>query len=602
MFKLVSMFCPPLIAVAIHMKRADKPPTWVMLLEAYLLYSLFVHFAAFLVLAVFFAQTSEIIADNALDFTAGFALKYIAMTSVLSIGAALSYCVCREKLLRVTTERLGRRPLLWPLRLLSVLLLTVALTVRWILHSFGEVSLEQIFFQLRVPQKGVSTSFVFSACLQILLPAIGFIALLALFYWKERGRPPALVVKYRGKRVLPRLHLGAGLILAAVICAVCTVSAAANLDVSGYIRDIGAESAFIEAHYADPEAVAITFPEEKRNLIYIYMESMETTYMSVEQGGRMEASLIPNLARLAEEHVSFSGNSLLQGLSEVPYTTWTIAAMTAQSFGLPFRLPSGVVGNYEAYETFLPGAIALGDILEGEGYNQALMVGSDAEFDGRRNLYEQHGGFEIFDLYTAREDGIIPEDYYVWWGFEDLYLYAYAKQELTRLAGEDAPFHFTMLTADTHHIGGYVCEKCDDLYSAQYANVISCADRQAAEFVDWIMAQDFYENTTVIIVGDHLSMDPYFFSNNGIEKSDRYIYNAFINAAANTDNVKNRVITPLDMLPTTLAAIGAEIEGGRLGLGVDLFFDTPTLAEAYGLDVLDAELRKYSSFYVNQFY
>ena len=51
------------------------------------------------------------------------------------------------------------------------------------------------------------------------------------------------------------------------------------------------------------------------------------------------------------------------------------------------------------------------------------------------------------------------------------------------------------------------------------------------------------------------------------------------------------------MYPTTLAAIGAEIEGDRLGLGVNLFSDTPTLLERYGYDKLNSELEKKSVYY-----
>ena len=37
-------------------------------------------------------------------------------------------------------------------------------------------------------------------------------------------------------------------------------------------------STFIDDNYVDPSSVNITFPEQKRNLIYIFLESMEMTY------------------------------------------------------------------------------------------------------------------------------------------------------------------------------------------------------------------------------------------------------------------------------------------------------------------------------------
>ena len=77
----------------------------------------------------------------------------------------------------------------------------------------------------------------------------------------------------------------------------------------------------------------------------------------------------------------------------------------------------------------------------------------------------------------------------------------------------------------------------------------------------------------------------------------RLAYNAFINAAAEPVQEKNRLFTTLDFFPTTLAAMGVSIEGERLALGVNLFSDAPTLCEIYGYEELFAELNKRSNFY-----
>lgn len=45
----------------------------------------------------------------------------------------------------------------------------------------------------------------------------------------------------------------------------------------------------------------ITFPEKKRNLIYIFLESMESTYASKDEGGEFEFNCIPELTQLAKE-------------------------------------------------------------------------------------------------------------------------------------------------------------------------------------------------------------------------------------------------------------------------------------------------------------
>ena len=90
-------------------------------------------------------------------------------------------------------------------------------------------------------------------------------------------------------------------------------------------------------------------------------------------------------------------------------------------------------------------------------------------------------------------------------------------------------------------------------------------------------------------------MDNDYINRSAPEGYERHIYNCFINAAKEPVHNKNRVFTDLDMFPTTLSAMGATITGDRLGLGTDLFSAEQTLAEKYGMDVLDAELQKYSS-------
>ena len=100
----------------------------------------------------------------------------------------------------------------------------------------------------------------------------------------------------------------------------------------------------------------------------------------------------------------------------------------------------------------------------------------------------------------------MPKGYWQWWGMEDKYLYEYAKKELTEISKKDEPFAFTMLTADTHHISGFVCSECSDKHATQYSNVLSCASKQVNSFVEWIKEQDFYENTTIVITGDHLTI------------------------------------------------------------------------------------------------
>ena len=368
----------------------------------------------------------------------------------------------------------------------------------------------------------------------------------------------------------------------------------ARVQVVDYLRAQGENSDFIAEHYADPASVQLTFPEEKRNLVYIFLESMEVTYADAQSGGAMEHNLIPRLTEIARANEDFSGEGeLLNGGHVLPGATWTMGAMFAHTSGLPLKV--SVEGNSMGEQTaFFPGLTTLCDVLHDAGYNQTLLIGSEATFGGRDVYFKEHGDVAIKDYLYAQENGWIDEKYFVFWGYEDEKLFAFARDEMTRLSQQAAPFHLSLLTVDTHFEDGYICARCG-AGEDQYSNVITCADCQVAELLDWMAQQPFYENTAVVLVGDHLTMDSDFCKDVPADYTRR-VYTAFVNAACEAESAQKRTYSTLDMFPTTLAAMGVKIAGDRLGLGANLFSGEKTLLEMYDRAVLQKELQKNSLF------
>ena len=157
--------------------------------------------------------------------------------------------------------------------------------------------------------------------------------------------------------------------------------------------------------------------------------------------------------------------------------------------------------------------------------------------------------------------------------------FVYLKEKLLELAQQDNPFNLTMLTVDTHFEDGYVCDICPDTFGDnQYANVMACSSRQVKEFIDWVQQQDFAADTTIVISGDHQTMDSDFCED--VDKDyERRVYTTYINAGAEKQTNEKRNYTTFDNFPTTLAAMGVEIEGDRLGLGTNLYSTQQTLTE-----------------------
>ena len=474
--------------------------------------------------------------------------------------------------------------------------------VHWYVNTYGQLGFDAVLYTLLSDMSGVQAGLVISFLKSGLLPTVLVSIILTAFLF-YRGSD-ALFVTLFGKLRLKLFPLSRVVrrFLFLLIPAFMITNAVVNVQLPEYIYYLNNLSTVYEDEYADPDEVTITFPQEKRNLIYIFLESMETTYFSTREGGALPHNLIPNLYALADNNTNFSHNDSVGGFFSAPGTEWTIGAMVGQTAGVSLKTPPGLGGNdYGKEDNFLPGLTTLTDILHRNGYYQCLMVGSDASFGGRRTYFSQHGIDRIYDYHTAIKDGIIPQDYYVWWGMEDAYLFEYAKRELTALASRPQPFNFTMLTVDTHHVDGYLCQYCGSEYAEQYDNVIRCSDRQVSEFVSWITQQDFYPNTTVVIVGDHRSMDGAYFERNAPD-FDRRIYNCILNAPIQAVQEKNRQFVTMDLFPTTLAALGCTIENDRLGLGTNLFSGKPTLAEQYGLDRLNQLLQGSSSYYFDHFY
>lgn len=456
-------------------------------------------------------------------------------------------------------------------------------SAHWYITVFGNVGFRSILFTLFSPMQGTASGIVYDWLLKGLLPSCICTALLSLFYF----------LKIKIKNLFKN-------IICIILCLSCWTYGVWVVEIPGFVSGTISNTELYDKYYASPVNTKITFPKEKRNLIYIFLESMETTYFSQDLGGGLKENVIPELYDLAQNNINFSHSNGVGGWEAVTNTTWTSAAMVAQTSGVPLSIPL----QYTIPDTdsnFLPKITTLTDILNQNGYYQTVMFGSVSSYGGRGNYFSQHGVDRIIDYSTAIEDGIIPKDYFTWWGMEDSKLIEYAKSELTKLSKQDKPFSFTMLTADTHHISGYMCNDCANEFDNQYKNVLSCSSKQVSEFVEWISKQPFYQNTTVVVIGDHLSMDAQFFRENMQEDYTRRVYNCFINSKAVAQNPKNRTFTPMDIFPTTLAALGCEIDGERLGLGTNLFSDKNTLAEEMTLQKLNKEINKSSSYYVENF-
>lgn len=461
-------------------------------------------------------------------------------------------------------------------------------------HYFTNISLENLFFAFGANLVGTSASVIKSITIYVLIFFVIFYSISAIFIFSHKYNL-MLKIDKRKYRLIPIGILAKNKIFGSLFVLMgVLLFAISYLDVFTFVDSIVNPSKIYENHYVDPQTVELSFPEKKKNVIHIMLESMENSVFSEKSGGAFRESVVPELESLALDNISFSPNeNIASGLFVPSGCNWTAAGMVCQSAGAGMRYG---ISTGENKKSFLPGAYPLGRILEKEDYNLKIIMGSDGSFNNRNVYYRTHGNYDVLDLFEAAKEGYIPKGYHNdWWGFEDAKLYEMSKSEISKLAKQNKPFAYTMLTVDTHFPEGYLDESCPNKYSNPYLSSYACASTMLSDFIDWLKAQRFYKDTVVVITGDHLTMQDTMFK--GISYNNRYIYNTIINSSIKPET-EIRQGSSFDVFPTILASMGVKINGDRLGLGTNLYSDKPTLIDELGLETFKKETRALSNYYI----
>ena len=216
------------------------------------------------------------------------------------------------------------------------------------------------------------------------------------------------------------------LTFAIIIFVIGLITLIKSVHLDEYVINKSKNTDIYEKYYVDTNRVNVTLPNKKRNLIIIYLESMEASLFSKENGGAFDKSIIPELEEIALNNTSFSNTSLLGGSYTLTSTSFTISSITASTTGTPVNIK--LFDGYTKDKPFMKNVKSLGNILNDNGYNLELIQGSDKEF-GALDLYSiDNGNYKVFDNNTAKEKGLVSEDYFEWWGIEDKKVLEFSKE------------------------------------------------------------------------------------------------------------------------------------------------------------------------------
>lgn len=475
----------------------------------------------------------------------------------------------------------------------------LAATARWLTRKFGVITLDQIIFHLNMPidaeEKLISSYFD-----NVWFAAVG-VAIIFYFLCVHRRERKWCVSQFFYRHC--RLIAGGFFVLCLCYCGIKM-----RVDkMWGQYKRFQVVSTFFEDNYIDPRKVKLSFPKRKRNLIVIFMESMDTGHLQTKYYDYFKTNLTPELQKLARENINFSNNDDIGGAYQVKGANFTQAGLTAQTCGVPLKLPIES-SHFRPDNGFLPEAKCLSDFLKEQGYEQTLVNGMPKTFGGLDKFLESHGNIKLMDTWYMQDHNMLkPEDYSEGTKIvKDSSLLEISKQEILRLASSGKPFAFTVMTIDTH-LGKQYFDKdqCKPIFDKKdrhhrYKNIMACQSKMLDDFVGWIKQQPFYNNTTVVMLADHLLMYDADFTRS---MKDKRILNIFLNSAIDPKQAKNREFLSFDIYPTILNSIGVKIEGGKLGLGTTLFETEPTLLERVGSATkIDKKLDMRSKLYEKMLY
>lgn len=346
----------------------------------------------------------------------------------------------------------------------------------WLREFFGPVKADQLIFHLQVPIEATSNSF-FPSYLAwcIMAPLAG-----AIFY--------GLFLIIGSTKLQPKCKILYSFLFPVSLLIGSLIYGELTLKVHRPLAHLLGWGSSWEAPPELEQSLAEAQPA--KNLVLIFLESMESTYSSPQVFGQ---SLLPELEAL--QGLSFANYHQADGAG------WTLAALAATLCGRPVTVFSG---DYQGH--FWPQTICLPDVLAAHGYNLRFLQGGSSRFAGTDWLLKDHhlAPARDWEYYQNRHElaGQIgaPD-----WGFKDSVLYALAKEELTELASQPRPFALIMMTIDTHGVEGFLDESCPKTFD-DFRDVVRCSSLMASDFINWIKSQSFGPETVIVVLGDHQVM------------------------------------------------------------------------------------------------
>lgn len=418
-----------------------------------------------------------------------------------------------------------------------LLALAAAAAAVWAQNTWENLEFEQIIGNLNIHPQDMDI-FAFSPELKYYIAAAAILYLFLLAVCSNRR-----------------------LLLASAVCVAVVVW---QIRIIPYYYYQNTTGTLYEKYYKAPVITAADFPVQKRNLLLLYLESVENNFADASLYGK---NLLPRLSETARNNPRFDGYNFLYG------TNYTKAALVAGHCGIPYRSPTPTM---ETVNSHLKNIRCLSDILADNGYETWFAKSADHSFAYTDIFYQLHSYRNIIDR-TVLTAGMSPTEIEKnkssYNGLSDKLLLNHISALFSTQKVRE-PFLMTVFTVDTHAPGTVLPYNCPKIFGDIRDNIL-CTDNNVAEFITEFQKTPYWQNTTVVIVGDH----PMFkaLQTQQRKKYRRGIYNVFLNLPDGLSYNPRKEFTALDLAPTYLELLGIKLPEHAFGLGRSLFSDVPSL-------------------------
>lgn len=248
---------------------------------------------------------------------------------------------------------------------------------------------------------------------------------------------------------------------------------------------------YINEHKISPNS-EMTGVAEGKNVIILSLESTQTFVVDNKLHGQ---ELTPYFNDLKEEGAYFTNfyHQVKQGrTSDSEFMLDN--SLYGLNRGAAFFTHSG--NEYQATP----------EVIGDKGYTSINMHANDKTFWNRNVMYDSFG----YDEYYSKEDYDVTEDKSYGWGYLDEYFFS---DSLDKMEEIEQPFYNKMITL-TNHYPFTVPE--DKKYIEQgdtssgtlnrFFQTIRYQDEALKQFVEKFKASDLYDDTLLIIYGDHFGI------------------------------------------------------------------------------------------------